>query len=352
MTEHKTSKEKKTGKKLNLREHRKTILGGGLAIALGIAGMIGGIIIIINESESKRNGGTISMGFLEYPSTFDPILSWYLWEVQSVNIIEQMTEGLFDYEVSSEGSHIINKLATDYEWSDDNLNLTCTLRKHVRFHDGTAFNAQAVKWNFDRFSNLFTFFGGAYIWKLPNGKWIINKTEVLNDYQVKFVLNEPFAPFLSLLASKITYILSPTSTVVDNFIGNNPNDLYGTGPFKYDSHEENKNVTLSANPTYWGGMPDIDEIKFITYSDFSVWWEAIKSKECSIARVTLYDEEVEELNNITGISVKEIVTTSNNLLNMNNERINVTMRKAISYAINYTHYLEEIRANNETRTRR
>lgn len=349
MVEHKRPEEKRSNKKLNFSQHKKTILGGGLVVAVAIAGIITGIIL--SDSELKRGGGTVTMGFGDYPGTFDPILSWYNWEVEGVMIVGQMAEGLFDYAVSSEGSSIINNLATSYEWSNDDLNLTCTLREDVRFHDNTRFNAQAVKWNFDRFYYLFTFFGGSYSWKLPNGNWIINKTEVISEYQVRFVLNEPFAPFLSLLASRFTYILSPTSTVADDFIGNNPNDVYGTGPFQYHSHEENMIVSLSANENYWGGWPDIDEIIFRTYSNSSVWWEAIKSKDSSINRVSLSDEDVEELNNITGISVKEIVRTSNNLLIMNNERINVTMRKAISYAINYTHYLEEVRANNETRTR-
>ncbi len=350
MVEHKTPNKKRSGKKLDFSKHKKTILGGGLVIVVAIAGIISGIIIL-SDTGVKRGGGTVRMGFGDYPDTFDPILSWWGWDVEGVTIVEQMTEGLFDYEISSEGTRIINNLATDYEWSEDDLNLTCKLRRNVRFHDNTLFNAQAVKWNFDRFYDLFTFFGGAYAWQLPSGNWIINRTEIIEDYQVRFVLNEPFAPFLSLLASKFTYILSPTSTVADNFIGNNPNDVYGTGPFLYKSHIEDMNVTLKFNPNYWGGVPDIDEIIFTTYSNFSVWLDAIKSKESQINRLTLYDEEVAEINNITGISVKEIMKTSNNYLNMNNERINVTMRKAISYAINYTHYIEEIRAFNETRTR-
>jgi len=96
MVEHKTPKEKKSGRKLNLGQHKKTVIGGGLVAAVAIAGIISGIIIL-SESEVYRGGGTVRWGFDDYPSTFDPILSWWNWDVVGVTIVEQMAEGLFDY---------------------------------------------------------------------------------------------------------------------------------------------------------------------------------------------------------------------------------------------------------------
>jgi peptide/nickel transport system substrate-binding protein len=350
MVEHKPSDEKRSGKKFDFGKHKKTIFAGGLVIAVAIAGIISGIVIFIG-TEVKRGGGTVRLGHTDYPSSLDPIYAWWRFDKVGVTIIEQMCEGLFDYEITNEGSKIINNLAINHEWSDDNLNLTCTLREDVLFHDNTPFNAQAVKWNFDRFYTLFTFFGGAYAWKLPDGSWIINKTEVVDEYEVKFVLNEPFAPFLSILASKFTYLVSPASTPADNFLGNNPDELIGTGPFRYHSHMEDETITLEDNEDYWNGRPDIDDITLTIYPNWTSIWEAVKAKEITFSGLALSDEDIDTLNNITGINIKKDVMMANNLIYMNNERINVTMRKAISYAINYTHFIEEIRGNGEPRTR-
>jgi peptide/nickel transport system substrate-binding protein len=351
MTEHKTLKKIKTGKKLNLREHKKTILGGGLVGAVAIAGIISGIIIF-NDIEVQRGGGTVKLGSPYYPSSLDPIYSWMISDNVGVIILEQICEGLFDYKISSEGtSSIISNLATSYEWSDDDLNLTCRLKRGVQFHDNTPFNAQAVKWNFDRFDTLFSFSAASYIWKLPDGNWIINKTEIIDEYQVRFVLNEPFVPFLSILASKFTYIVSPASSPIDTFIGNNPDELIGTGPFRYYSHVEDVSIILEANPNYWNGMPDIDRVLYTVYPDWPTVMEAVIAKDISFGGHDLNEEDLETLNNIPDLIVKRDIKMSTNLLFMNNERINVTMRKAVSYAINYTQYIEEILGHGEPRTR-
>lgn len=319
---------------------------------MAIAGIITGIIIINSGSENIRGGGTVRLGSPYYPSSLDPIYAWMNSDKIGVIILEQICEGLFDYEISSEGtSGIISNLATSYEWSDDDINLTCTLRDDVLFHDDTPFNAQAVKWNFDRFDTLFSFSGASYIWKLPDGNWIINKTEIIDEYQIRFVLNEPFAPFLSILASRFTYIVSPASSPIDTFIGNNPDELIGTGPFRYYSHVEDASIVLEDNPNYWNGIPDIDYVNYTVFPDWATVMEAVKAKDISFGGHGLSEEEIETLNNIPGLIVEKNIKMSNNFLHMNNERINVTMRKAVSYAINYTHYIEEIRGNGEARTR-
>jgi ABC-type transport system substrate-binding protein len=98
-------------------------------------------------------------------------------------------------------------------------------------------------------------------------------------------------------------------------------------------------------------MPDIDYILYTVYPDWATVMEAVKAKDISFGGHALTEEEIETLNNIPGLIVKKNIKMSNNLLFMNNERINITMRKAISNAINYTHYIEEVRGNGEPRTR-
>ena len=188
---------------------KKTIIVGGLIVAVATIGIIVGINIYPKTTKS----GSI-LYFLGYglPYTLDPI---DVTELVDADIINQVAEGLFDLD---ENSEIISCLATSYKWSDDDLNLTCNLREGVKFHDGTPFNATAVKWNFDRAYRLLENISFSFLWLLPDGKPIINETQVLDEYIVKFILNAPYAPLLSLFASTYSYIVSPTSTPADEFI--------------------------------------------------------------------------------------------------------------------------------------
>ena len=66
-----------------------------------------------------------------------------------------MFEGLWEQDIKHSGpiSEIIPALATHWDISDDGLEYTFYLREGVKFHDGTPFNADVVKWNYDRFWN-------------------------------------------------------------------------------------------------------------------------------------------------------------------------------------------------------
>lgn len=75
----------------------------------------------------------------------------------------------------------------------------------------------------------------------------MNKTQVIDEYTVKFVINEPFVPFLHLLTLATTGILSPTSTPANKTININTDDLVGTGPFTYDEYEPHVNITMIPN---------------------------------------------------------------------------------------------------------
>src|SRR5512143_294301 len=96
-------------------------------------------------------------------------------------------------------------LAESYEASRDGLTYTIKLRHGVKFHDGTDFDAEAVKANFDRVTN-------------PDNKLkryglysIIGKTEVVDPYTVKFTLKEPFSAFINDLAHPSGVMISPAA---------------------------------------------------------------------------------------------------------------------------------------------
>ncbi|MFX1571445.1 MAG: ABC transporter substrate-binding protein [Promethearchaeota archaeon] len=336
------SEKKPVPKKKKLIAEHKTIVVGGIVAAVALAGIVSGIVLFTVEVEKKR--GNIVCAFNFVVDDLDPHStrggSWnvFFWS--------QVAEGLFEHDYSNPNNRIISNLAIKGEWSQDLLNFTCTLRKGVKFHDGTPFNATAVKWNFDRIHRLLDYMDWSYLWRISEDKTRINRTEVIDTYIVRFVLNKPYIPFKALLCSPISYMLSPTSTPADEFIDIN-STLVGTGPFKFDVCTNTwqgsyigicVNTTLTANLDYWGKKPYFDKIR-ITDGSYLDRIEGMKSKEISFVEPDRY-EEIEAYRNMTDVTILEKPGLGVFWLHMNHKLFPVEMRKAISYAFNYTYYLE------------
>ena len=94
-------------------------------------------------------------------------------------------------------------LATGVEVSDDNLEYTFALRKGINFTDGTPWNAQTAKFNFDYLSDQSL---GHYRTTMYR---FIERTEIVDEYTIKIVLNQVYAPFLNILSQNHSAMLSP-----------------------------------------------------------------------------------------------------------------------------------------------
>lgn len=351
MTEKNNDLNKPTQRK-KIRFERKQIIVGSGILVLALAGIFTGVFLIniIQPIEKK----TFSYGVGYNPFAPDPVLAGFAYDGVSVHIINQITEGLFTTEFVGSSSRIAFNLAESADWSDDNLNFTCSLRHNVWFHDGSPFNAYAVKWNIDRLHRLYDAYGlGDYLFQFPDGEWIINNTIVLDDYTIRFVLERPFSPLPALLSSQFANILRPNATLENDFIDPISKKLCGTGPFKFDSFEENNSVTLLPNSKYWNGPNYVlDRIIFrIFYPNDTLGIEALKNEDISMIYNSYYNEHIESLKDVPGITVRKFTTPFSNVLDMNNKYINSTMRKAISYAFNYSHFINEVRNNGEERMR-
>jgi ABC-type transport system substrate-binding protein len=118
-------------------------------------------------------------------------------------------------------------LAVSWTQSRDGLTWTFKLRKGVKFHDGTPFNAEAVKYNFDRF------LGPEKPLKSGLHDPIIKSVDVVDDFTVRFNLKVPFAFFLNNLAHSASGIVSPAAHKKwGKDLTLHPT---GTGPFKFGS---------------------------------------------------------------------------------------------------------------------
>src|SRR5712691_5410586 len=152
-------------------------------------------------------------------------------------------------------------LATSWTQSKDGLTWIFKLRKGVKFHDGTPFNAEAVKYNFERF------LGPEKPLKASLHTPIIKSVDVVDESTVRFNLKVPFAFFLNNLAHSATAIVSPAAHQKWG------KDLtlhpVGTGPFKFVEWVRGDRIVLERNDGYWGGRPLLDRVTVKTVKEDS-----------------------------------------------------------------------------------
>ncbi|MFP4200489.1 MAG: ABC transporter substrate-binding protein, partial [Clostridia bacterium] len=134
-------------------------------------------------------------------------------------------------------------LATDWEVSDDGTVTTFNLREDVTFHDGTPFNAEAVKFNFERIMDPETASESAVF---GMGPYV--ETRVVDEYTVEVEHEYPYGPFLRTLAGASYGMVSPAGVEEQGEdFGQNP---VGSGPFKFVEWEGGSHVVIEKNEDY------------------------------------------------------------------------------------------------------
>jgi len=206
------------------------------------------------QPAGPAQGGTIVVGLQAEPTTLD---SQQISDYNSHRAAYGIYDMLLRFE--DEGTNVEPGLAERWEISDDGLEYTLYLRQGVKFHDGTDFNADAVKFNIDRqidvdhpFHNTGQFAYAEFTWGM------VDRVEVVDPYTVKFVLKDKFAPFLNHLAMHPAAMASPAA--VEKYGMDFSINPVGTGPFKFVRWTPGVEVVLEKNPDYWRGAPLLDQI--------------------------------------------------------------------------------------------
>jgi peptide/nickel transport system substrate-binding protein len=173
-------------------------------------------------------------------------------------------------------------LAEDWDVSENELVYTFYLREGVTFHDGTSFDAEAVRFNLDRItspdlaSQKASFMLGPY-----------ERVEVVDDYTVRIYLSEPFAPLIDSFSQVYLGMASPAA--VEKWGSDYQLHQVGTGPFVFAEYIPQDHLLLRRNPDYaWG--PEIyqhdaalaDEIEFRFFVDPATRSPALETGEVDI----------------------------------------------------------------------
>ena len=144
--------------------------------------------------------------------------------------------------------------------SSDGLSYTFKLRSGVKFHDGSKFTADDVKYSWDRAMEM----------DLPEGNAgalsdVIQSTEIIDDMTFKVTLSEPSASFLnSAVVAMVASIVSQDAVESNGGVeAGTPNqfmagNMVGTGPYKFVVWNRNENLQLEVNDDYWGENANLD----------------------------------------------------------------------------------------------
>ncbi|MFD5751076.1 ABC transporter substrate-binding protein [Streptomyces sp. NPDC127033] len=236
-----------------------------------------GLSSIVNASTKK--GGTVTYEHSSGPDSLDPGNTYYGW-VQNFSRLYARSLVTFKPAAGKEGLTVVPDLATSLgKASPDAKTWTYTLRKGVKFQDGTEITSADVKYAVERsnfapeaMSNGPTYFKayldggdkykGPYKDKSPEG---LKSIETPDKYTITFKLNKPFADMDYLAAFSQTAPVPQKADTGAEYV----QKIVSSGPYKFDSYSESRGATFSRNPE-WDpatdpirkALPDKIELKF------------------------------------------------------------------------------------------
>ncbi len=292
------------------------------------------------------------------PAVLDPVDSW---DSVANDMIAHVCDTLWTHDLFDPDYAIVYTLAKEAPtWNAKKNELTVILRENVWFHDGSPFNATAVKFTFDRilyFLNVTGTLPGtthvcdpASLFFDMRGNCLLNETVINSLYNVTFKLFKPNDIFIPLLAYRAWSIVSVKSTPSQTYLVLGTDKLIGTGPFTYVHLIAGEEMRFDRWDLYWGSNVFWDRILWEYYPDTPTANDAFLAGEAEYlydplnSLITTFQEEED-------IHIVELDTsTVFRYWGFNNRKINNTnVRKAITYAYNYSYYIEVIRLGFMTR---
>ncbi len=215
---------------------------------------------------------------------------------ESLLVTWHIYEGLTRYVRGS--TEVEEALATSWDASEDGLEWTFTLRDGVTFHDGTAFDADAVVWNFNRWFDAehpqhfgdWDFSYWEYMFQGyagdvdddENPKSFFVSAEAVDSSTVKLTLNRASAPLLQNLAMGNFGFSSPAAVEAAGSAYGTPGGSIiaaGTGPYMVEEWRKDEQVTLLRYDDYWGDAPATERIEFRVIPDGTSRYLALANGE-------------------------------------------------------------------------
>lgn len=222
-----------------------------------------------NDTRPVKNGGTLTIGLDSDPDALDPASSTTLVGRQ---VFANMCEKLYD--INAQAQLVPQLAAALPRPSADGKTVTIKLRTGIRFNDGTAFDAAAVKRALDRDRT----------WAKSARKSdlaAVSKVTVVDPSTVRLTLSRPFAPLTAQLADRAGMIVSPkTLAAGDDSVGAHP---VCVGPFEFVSRTSGSQIVLRKAPDYYDAAKvHLDKLIFKIIVDPNVRVANLKSGDIQV----------------------------------------------------------------------
>jgi peptide/nickel transport system substrate-binding protein len=231
-------------------------------------------------------------------------------------------EGLIGYD---ENTNVIPKLATKWDIAPDYSAITFTLRKGVKFHDGTPFNAEAVKFNLDLYLELTNY----PTWRL------MTSIDAVDEYTARINLSK-YDPTFLIAGPCQAAMVSPTAvkTLGKEACKTNP---VGTGPFKFESFERDVSLKFTRFDDYWdAGKPYLDGLEWSIIADPVTSLLAFKNGDGKVIR-QLAANDASDLKNTGKYNFNIMVSAVQGMVpdsgNADSPFSDIRVRQAVAYAI-------------------
>ncbi|HEK1687244.1 TPA: glutathione ABC transporter substrate-binding protein [Pseudomonas putida] len=264
--------------------------------------------------------------------TLDPAVSR---SVPSYNVLDHLFNGLVAWK-GNDREQVVADLAESWTRSEDGRQWTFTLRKGVKFHDGSDFDAQAVKFNLDRIRDS----------KLgsPHRSYYtdIVAVDVLAPDQVRISTANPSPTMLELLAKPSSMISSPAAVQKwGRAYGHHP---VGTGPYRFERWIPNDHTVIVRNPAFFGVAAKPGKIVFRPVREDSSRVIELRTRNADVA-ADLSPEAAIELKALGKSDLLLVPSTFQVFFELNLTRPpfdDVRMRKAVSMAIDRTALVNKV----------
>jgi peptide/nickel transport system substrate-binding protein len=245
------------------------------------------------SSADIRSGGTLTIGLAEEPDALDPTLArTFVGRI----VFLAMCEKLYDLD-----SHlnIVPQLATALpQVSKDKLTYTIKLRSGVKFNDGTAFDAAAVKTTLDR---DLTLKGSVRASEISP----ISSVAAPNATTVVLHLKTPYSPLTAQLADRAGMVLSPKALASGGTFAQNP---VCVGPFMYKDRVAGDHITLVKSPYYYDkAKVHLASIVYRIMTDPSSRTQALRAGDIQVED-RIQSTDVPTLQKDSSVAVKKAVT--------------------------------------------
>ncbi len=281
--------------------------------------IVGVLLFFGMSSASYAAQNTLTLALDTDPTNIDPRFGT---DVNSARVYQIVCNGLIQKDAKS---NLVPDLAERWE-NPDAKTYIFYLKHGVKFHDGSEFTAEDVKFTFESILDPEMNSPKAAPYQQ------LESIEVLDPYTIKFTLNEVFSPFLIEMVQPILSKKATEAQKDKKFT----EQLIGTGPFKLVEWKHDENIEFEANPDYFEGAPKIEHVVFKIIPDDTVRFLELKRGDIDFVQNALQPDMVPVAKETKGLKVMTQESVVIYYLGFNLEDpilSDARVRQAMAYAI-------------------